>query len=143
MFSLLYGYVTGGGYGSDGESPTQAERRETNASCRSAPSSHALLRDFSSSRRSPNDENRYYHGQSAQCTVPLSDVSNVSTPTVHVRTNDQGKKPLHDVGSEALSAPASWAMPPSQATYAVLSSSSTKARNSSSCRRRHHRTALQ
>ena len=151
MFSLLYGYATGSEYGSDDESPTQAERRETNASHRyayvrtaSAPSSHTLLRDFSSSPRSPNYENGYHHDQSLEYSVTLSDVSNVSTstPTVHVRTDGQGLKPLHNVGSEALSAPASWVVPPSQSSYAATASPSTEACNSLSVRRR-HRTALQ
>mmetsp|Transcript_11307 Transcript_11307/g.24473 ORF Transcript_11307/g.24473 Transcript_11307/m.24473 type:complete len:154 (-) Transcript_11307:1125-1586(-) len=146
MFSLLYGYVTGSEYGSgDESSPTQAERREANASYvyvrrASVPSSHTLLGDFSSSLHSPSYENGYYHDLSLESTAALSDVSNVSTgtcaPTVNVRTNDEGLKPLHNVESESLSAPASCVMPPSGSINAE-GSPLTKVRNSSSCRRRH------
>mmetsp|Transcript_3025 Transcript_3025/g.6543 ORF Transcript_3025/g.6543 Transcript_3025/m.6543 type:complete len:152 (-) Transcript_3025:1176-1631(-) len=144
MFSLLYGYVTGSEYGSgDESSPTQAERREANASYvyvrrASVPSSHTLLGDFSSSLHSPSYDNGYCHDLSLESTAALSDVSNVSTgtPTLNVRTNDEGLKPLHNVESESLSAPASCVMPPSGSINAE-GSPLTKVRNSSSCRRRH------
>ena len=138
MFSLLYGYVTGSEYGSDDESPTQAARREANTSSMYPKTSAPRSIPYSSA--SPIYMGGRYCDLNLESTAALIDVSNIGTPAV--RTNNEGLKPLHNVQSEALSAPVSYTMPTSTDISYADESISTKINNSSSCRRR-YRTVSQ